>query len=94
MGRWTSEKGAIDEIRATKEKLESLRIQAEQAERAGDYGKVAEIRYGKITEAEQKLVELQAKHEQTNNSKSMLQEVVTSEDIAEVVFEMDRNSSN
>ncbi len=85
MGRWTAEKGVIDEIRATKEQLENFRIQAEQAERAGDYGKVAEIRYGKITEAEQKLTDLQAKHEQDESSKSMLKEIVTSEDIAEVV---------
>ena len=85
MGRWEAEKGAIDEIRATKEKLESLRIQAEQAERAGDYGKVAEIRYGKITEAEQKLAELQEKHEQQESEESMLKEIVTAENIAEVV---------
>lgn len=85
MGRWEAEKGAIDEIRATKKELENLRIRAEQAERSGDYGKVAEIRYGKITEAEQKLKELQKKHEQADQSKSMLKEIVTSENIAEVV---------
>jgi ATP-dependent Clp protease ATP-binding subunit ClpB len=85
MGRWTSEKGAIDEIRTTKKEIEDFRIQAEQAERAGDYGKVAEIRYGKITEAEQKLAELQERHEQQETEESMLKEVVSSENIAEVV---------
>ncbi|WP_291727192.1 ATP-dependent chaperone ClpB [Bernardetia sp.] len=85
MGRWEAEKGAIDEIRTTKKELEDLRIRAEQAERAGDYGKVAEIRYGKITETEQKLKELQEKHEQADQSKAMLKEIVTSENIAEVV---------
>jgi ATP-dependent Clp protease ATP-binding subunit ClpB len=62
-----------------------LRFEAEQAERAGDYGKVAEIRYGRMPEIEQKLAKL-TKDESTNNSADrMMQEEVTAEDIAEVV---------
>ncbi|MFN4144745.1 MAG: ATP-dependent chaperone ClpB [Runella sp.] len=78
--QWELEKAKINEIRSSKEELEKLRFEAEQAERAGDYGKVAEIRYGRIPELEKKLAE-NSHHE--NNQ--LIQEEVTAENIAEVV---------
>ncbi len=83
--KWTSEKDIITGMRTNKENIEKLRIEAEQAERAGDYGKVAEIRYGKIKEAEDKLVVFQEKIKELHSGKAMLKEEVTAEDIAEVV---------
>ncbi len=83
--QWQNEKGVLDEIRAEKEKIDQLKLEAEQAERNGDYGKVAEIRYGKILEAQKKLDELQRSTEHDARSTKMLQEEVTAEDIAEVV---------
>lgn len=83
--KWQAEKGVVDMIQNAKKEIESLKFQAEQAEREGNYGLVAEIRYGKVKEQEQiiekehlKLIELQA------NSK-MLKEEVDPEEIADVV---------
>ncbi|MCS6973954.1 MAG: ATP-dependent chaperone ClpB [Cyclobacteriaceae bacterium] len=83
--RWESEKEVIHGIQKIKETIDRLKFEAEQAEKAGDYGKVAEIRYGKITEAEKKLNELQKKMKEMQGEKSLLKEEVDSEDIAEVV---------
>ncbi len=83
--RWESEKEVIHGIQKIKETIDRLKFEAEQAEKAGDYGKVAEIRYGKITEAERKLNELQQKMKAMQGEKSLLKEEVDSEDIAEVV---------
>ncbi|GIV36692.1 MAG: hypothetical protein KatS3mg032_1071 [Cyclobacteriaceae bacterium] len=83
--RWESEKEVIHGIQKIKETIDRLKFEAEQAEKAGDYGKVAEIRYGKITEAERKLNELQQKMKEMQGEKSLLKEEVDSEDIAEVV---------
>lgn len=83
--KWTSEKEVITGMRTNKENIEKLKIEAEQAERAGDYGKVAEIRYGKIKEAEDKLVIYQDKIKELHAGKAMLKEEVTAEDIAEIV---------
>lgn len=83
--KWTSEKEVIIGMRANKENIEKLKIEAEQAERAGNYGLVAEIRYGKIKEAEDKLVIYQEKIKELHSGKAMLKEEVSSEDIAEVV---------
>ncbi|MBC7891678.1 MAG: ATP-dependent chaperone ClpB, partial [Sphingobacteriaceae bacterium] len=83
--QWQNEKGVLDEIRAEKGKIDQLKLEAEQAERNGDYGKVAEIRYGKILESEKRLEELQKVEEAKGDSNRMLQEEVTAEDIAEVV---------
>jgi ATP-dependent Clp protease ATP-binding subunit ClpB len=83
--RWESEKEVIHGIQKIKESIDRLRFEAEQAEKAGDYGKVAEIRYGKIAEAERKLNELQNKMKELQGEKSLLKEEVDSEDIAEVV---------
>ncbi|WP_428653546.1 ATP-dependent chaperone ClpB [Runella sp.] len=81
--QWELEKGKITEIRALKEQLEQVRLEAEQAERAGDYGKVAELRYGKIPEIEQKLKSDTANPQ--GQAHSLLNEEVTPEHIAEVV---------
>ncbi|WP_210463368.1 ATP-dependent chaperone ClpB [Rufibacter roseolus] len=83
--KWQSEKQVIEGIQKQKEAIEQFRLEAEHAERAGDYGRVAELRYGKIQEAEAKLRELQEQVKQQQDGDHMLQEEVTSEDIAEVV---------
>lgn len=83
--RWKSEKDVVDNIQNVKIDIENFKLEAERAERNGDYGKVAEIRYGKIQEAEQQLIDLQ--HELSENQKgnSLIKEEVTYDDIAEVV---------
>ncbi|WP_400194124.1 ATP-dependent chaperone ClpB [Hymenobacter sp. B81] len=83
--RWESEKNVLTDIQTQKEAIERFKLEAEQAERQGDYGRVAELRYGKIQEAEAKLKTLQEQANQNKDGGSMLQEVVTHEDIAEVV---------
>lgn len=82
--QWENEKGKVDEIRSLKEKIDHLKFEAEQAERSGDFGLVAEIRYGKIPASEEKLKELAASHKE-GTVDSLINEEVTSEDIAEVV---------
>lgn len=81
--QWEAEKGKVDEIRTLKENLENLRFEAEQAERSGDYGKVAEIRYGKIPQAEERLNSLADKS--TDEEGNLINEEVKAEDIATVV---------
>ena len=83
--RWESEKQVVHGIQKEKESIDKLKFEAEQAEKAGDYGKVAEIRYGKITEAEKRLVEAEEKMKAMQGEKNLLKEEVDSEDIAEVV---------
>ena len=83
--KWESEKEVVHGIQKEKENIDRLKFEAEQAEKAGDYGKVAEIRYGKITEAEKRLDEFQRKMKEMQGEKSLLKEEVDSEDIAEVV---------
>ena len=83
--KWEGEKSVLNNIQAEKENIERFKTEAEQAERQGDYGRVAELRYGKIQEAEQKLKALQDEANANKDGGGMLQEVVTSEDIAEVV---------
>jgi len=80
--KWQSEKSVLDAVRAEKEKIDKLKLEADQAERLGDYGKVAEIRYGRLVESEANLKELQLN---SSGANSMLQEEVTAENIAEVV---------
>jgi ATP-dependent Clp protease ATP-binding subunit ClpB len=83
--KWKSEKDVVDNIQAVKTEIEDFKYEAERAERDGDYGKVAEIRYGKIKEA-QELLDVLVKQLQENQSgTSLIKEVVTREDIAEVV---------
>jgi ATP-dependent Clp protease ATP-binding subunit ClpB len=81
--KWENEKGVIEAIQKEKENIDRYKMEAEQAERSGDYGRVAELRYGRIREAELHLQELQKQVKEMDNA--MLKEEVTSEDIAEVV---------
>ncbi|MFI5220483.1 MAG: ATP-dependent Clp protease ATP-binding subunit, partial [Bacteroidia bacterium] len=83
--KWQAEKEVVEQIQDTKEGIENFKLEAEQAERAGDYGKVAEIRYGRIKDAEKKLNELMKKLSSMQLKGAMLKEEVDSEDIAEVV---------
>lgn len=83
--KWENEKSVIHEIRKEKENIENCKSEAEKAERAGEFGKVAEIRYGKIVESEKRLEELQHQLTMMQGEKSLLKEEVDSEDIAEVV---------
>lgn len=82
--QWSSEKEVVDTIQDIKNSIEKYKLEAEQAERDGNYEKVAELRYGKIKEAENQLVGLQKKMTE-NQATAMIKEEVTSEDIAEVV---------
>ncbi len=82
---WSSEKEIIEKLQMKKEAVESLRIESDHAERAGDYGKVAEIRYGKIIELENEIAALKQIIEQKRSKGSLIQEEVRSEDIAAIV---------
>ncbi|TVP43076.1 MAG: ATP-dependent chaperone ClpB [Mongoliibacter sp.] len=83
--KWESEKAVIMGIRREKENIDKFKLEAEQAERAGDFGKVAEIRYGKIVEAEKKLDSFKSQLEEMQQGSPLLKEEVDSEDIASVV---------
>jgi ATP-dependent Clp protease ATP-binding subunit ClpB len=83
--KWESEKEVVEGIQHQKKEIEDLRFEAEQAERNGDFGKVAEIRYGLIKAAEQKLEELNGKLQQMQSDSALIKEEVSSEDIADVV---------
>jgi len=83
--RWKSEKDVVDHIQNEKANIENLKLEADRAEREGDYGKVAEIRYGKIKEAEENLAKLQTELAETQKGNSLIKEEVTYDDIAEVV---------
>ena len=83
--KWKSEKDVVDNIQAVKLEIEDFKTEAEQAERNGDYGKVAEIRYGKIKEAQERLDALQKQLAENQAGSSLIKEEVTREDIAEVV---------
>ncbi|RLD30562.1 MAG: type VI secretion system ATPase TssH, partial [Bacteroidetes bacterium] len=83
--KWQSEKGIIDKIQKNKQSLEDLRLEAEQAEREGDYGRVAEIRYGRNGEIEDENLHLQEELIEMQANSSMIREEVGYEDIAEVV---------
>ncbi|MDR2885488.1 MAG: ATP-dependent chaperone ClpB, partial [Rikenellaceae bacterium] len=83
--KWQGERELLEKIQKNKELIEQLKLQADQAERAGDYGKVAEIRYDKIQEAEKAIATLTGELNLTNAAGSMIKEEVDSADIAEVV---------
>ncbi len=83
--KWESEKAVIMGIQREKEAIEKLKLEAEQAERAGDFGKVAEIRYGKIVEAEKKLDSFKSQLAEMQAGSPLLKEEVDQEDIAAVV---------
>jgi len=82
---WQSEKGLVDKVNQEIQNIEDYKLEADQAERAGDYGKVAELRYGKIKEAQDKVENLKAELAEKQQDSRMLKEEVTSEDIADVV---------
>jgi ATP-dependent Clp protease ATP-binding subunit ClpB len=84
--KWKSEKDVVDNIQTIKTEIEDFKYEAERAEREGDYGKVAEIRYGKIKEAQERLEVFQKQlAEDQRGGTSLIKEEVTREDIAEVV---------
>lgn len=83
--KWQSEKEVVDNVQNLKTQIEEFKIEAERAEREGDFGKVAELRYGKIKEAQEKLSVLEKQLAENEEGTSMIKEEVTREDIAEVV---------
>lgn len=83
--KWQNEKSIIDNVKKGKESIERLKLEADQAERQGDYGKVAGLRYGKIKEAEEQLLVMQESFKTLQGEKTLLKEEVTADDIAEVV---------
>ncbi|SFD05071.1 ATP-dependent chaperone ClpB [Algibacter pectinivorans] len=83
--KWISEKEVVDNIQNRKQDIENFKLEAEKAERDGDYGKVAELRYGKIKEAQEALEKLQKDLVANQSESSLIKEEVTYEDIAEVV---------
>ncbi|MBF4464082.1 ATP-dependent chaperone ClpB [Flavobacterium sp. LC2016-12] len=83
--KWKSEKDVVDGIQSVKQEIEDFKYEAERAERDGDYGKVAEIRYGKIKEAQERLDVLLKQLQEYQSGNSLIKEEVTREDIAEVV---------
>jgi len=83
--KWQHEKDVIGGIQKEKENIESLRLEAEKAEKSGDYGRVAELRYGRIQEAEEHLESLKKQMKEIQKDTPLLKEEVESEDIAEVV---------
>ena len=83
--RWQNEKNIVESIQAEVKNIESYKFEAEQAERAGDYGKVAELRYGRIKEAEKHVADLKEQLKQMQADNAMINEEVDSEQIAEVV---------
>ena len=82
--KWVSEKELVDNVQNSKEAIENYKLEAERAEREGDYGKVAEIRYGKIKDEQEKLDKFQ-KEMTENQDSALIKEEVTRDDIAEVV---------
>ncbi|MBN2275373.1 MAG: ATP-dependent chaperone ClpB [Bacteroidales bacterium] len=83
--KWIAEKDVIAGIQQHKQQIENLKLEAEQAERQGDYGKVAEIRYGRIKESETELEDLNVKLRDMQYESALIKEEVTAEDIAEIV---------
>ncbi|PJJ75919.1 ATP-dependent Clp protease ATP-binding subunit ClpB [Thermoflavifilum aggregans] len=83
--KWQQEKEIVDKIQAAKATIENLKIEAEQAERNGDYGRVAEIRYGRIREQENLVKKYTEELEKLSADKRLLKEEVDAEDIAEIV---------
>ena len=83
--QWKNEKEVVDNIQIAKSNIEEFKLEAERAEREGNYGRVAELRYGKIKEEQERLSELQKQLEENQQGKSLIKEEVTNEDIAEIV---------
>ena len=85
MAKWQSEKDLINQIQQNKIDIEQMKFEAEKAEREGDYGKVAEIRYGKLQEKESQIAQIQEQLHDMQGNSAMIKEEVDSEDIADVV---------
>ena len=83
--KWEAERGLVNKIQQNKQQIEQLKFEAERAEREGDYGKVAEIRYGKLKALEDEINRIQDQLKDTQGAEAMIKEEVTSEDIADVV---------
>jgi len=83
--KWQSERNLIERIQGIKSEIENFKFEAHQAERQGNYGRVAELRYGKIKEAEQSMEKLNGELQEQQSGKALIQEEVTSDDIAEIV---------
>ncbi len=83
--KWEREKNVIDRIQKAKEEIEEAKFEAEEAERHGDYGRVAELRYGKVKEAEAEIEKLKVELAEIQKKDSLIKEEVDAEDIAEVV---------
>ena len=83
--KWQGQRDLLKKIQANKDRIEQLKIEAQQAERQGDYGKVAEIRYGKIQEAEKEIAAFQEEYRLASANGSMIKEEVDAQDVAEVV---------
>lgn len=83
--QWSSEKALIDKIQQSKIEIEQLKYEADRAEREGDYGRVAEIRYGRIKDAERTIAESKDKLREMQHGNAMIKEEVDADDIAEVV---------
>ena len=83
--KWQGQRDLLKKIQSNKDKIEALKIEAQQAERQGDYGKVAEIRYGKIQEAEKEIAAFQEEYKLASANGSMIKEEVDAQDVAEVV---------
>jgi ATP-dependent Clp protease ATP-binding subunit ClpB len=83
--RWKSEKEVVEKVQQYKTEIEEYKLEAERAERDGDFGKVAELRYGKIKEAQEKLSAIEKQLAENQDGTSLIKEEVTNEDIAEVV---------
>ncbi len=83
--KWEAERGLVNKIQQNKQQMEQLKFEAERAEREGDYGKVAEIRYGKLKALEDEIKHIQEELKKTQGGEAMIKEEVTSEDIADVV---------
>ena len=83
--KWQSERDLLEKVQKNKQLIDDYKLEAAAAERSGDYGKVAEIRYGKIQEAENEIKTLQAEIEKNHAAGAMIKEEIDAEDIAEVV---------
>ena len=83
--KWQHQRDLLQQIQSLKEQIELLKVEAEQAERQSDFGRVAEIRYGKMVEAERQITDLEAEYREASAGESMIKEEVSAEDIAEVV---------
>ena len=83
--KWQQEKELADRIQSAKQQIEAYKFEAEKAEREGDYGRVAEIRYGKIKNLEEEIKKVQGELHSTQGCSAMIKEEVTAEDIADVV---------